>query len=439
MTETMDSTAELKSIFNNRGGDWRERLGVVVATMREMSRQTDPQEMVRAFGRGMKRFRVGEAFVSVSRRDLEPPRYRITRSSLWGDLVNPWRDRDLLPIFDRGLLGELLYGDEPRVIDDLHVPDDDPAAEHLAGYRSLLAIPQYNGGIAKNMTLMLHSQPGGFELDGFPELVLRSNLVGQVTNSLVLSGELQRAYEAVDRELKLVADIQRSLLPKTLPRIPTLDLAAHYQTSRYAGGDYYDVLPLPDGRWGILIADVSGHGTPAAVMMAITHSIAHTYPGPPTPPSNLLNFLNAQLNKHYTSESETFVTAFYGIYDPATRRLSYASAGHNPPRLMRCEDGTIDSLDAARRLPLGIAAEEVYGEHTHELRPGDQIVFYTDGVTDAEAPDGRMFGLERLDGVLSQCTNRASNLIEGVLAALDDFTEGRPAADDRTLLVAKVS
>ncbi len=114
----------------------------------------------------------------------------------------------------------------------------------------------------------------------------------------------------------MVADIQRSLLPQVLPTIPTLELAAYYRTSRWAGGDYYDFFPLPDGRWGILIADVSGHGTPAAVMMAITHSLAHSLPGPADPPAALLGHVNRQLSHRYTAANEVFVTAFYGVYDP---------------------------------------------------------------------------------------------------------------------------
>ena len=127
----------------------------------------------------------------------------------------------------------------------------------------------------------------------------------------------KQAYEIVERELKVVADIQRSLLPQVLPKIPTLELAAYYRTSRWAGGDYYDFFPLPDGRWGILIADVSGHGTPAAVMMAITHSLAHSLPGPADPPAAMLGHVNRQLSNRYTTSNEVFVTAFYGVYDPA--------------------------------------------------------------------------------------------------------------------------
>src|SRR5690606_22631128 len=121
------------------------------------------------------------------------------------------------------------------------------------------------------------------------------NLFGRATHNLVLAERLEETYTAVDRELQAVANIQRSLLPSELPKISTMRLAAHYQTSRRAGGDYYDFFPLADNRWGILIADVSGHGTPAAVMMAITHVIAHTQPGQATPPSRMLNFLNDQL------------------------------------------------------------------------------------------------------------------------------------------------
>jgi sigma-B regulation protein RsbU (phosphoserine phosphatase) len=194
---------------------------------------------------------------------------------------------------------------------------------------------------------------------------------------------------------------------------------------------------LPGGLWGILIADVSGHGAGAAVLMAIMHTIAHDYPGPPTPAGQLLEFVNRKLATRYTVESGTFVTAFYGIYDPALRTLRFASAGHNPPRLKRCGDGSIASLDAKARLPLGILEDETYEDATIELRPGDQILFYTDGITEAQNDAGDQFGQERLDGVLGRCRG-AAGIIDDVLEAVERFTGGRPADDDRTLLVARV-
>jgi sigma-B regulation protein RsbU (phosphoserine phosphatase) len=428
-----------RGLFDEVAHDWRERLDLIVETMKEMSRQTDPQEMSRAYGKRMRSLRPTDRSMSISRRDLKSPWFRVTRSSLWKEDVNPWKERDRLPLLKGGLLADLIYDDEPVLFDEVQVSDDDPAAEYLEGMRSLLAIPMYDRGVALNMVLLMREEANAFNREDFPEIVWMANLFGRATHNLVLSDQLKSAYEAVDYEMKVVADIQRSLLPKRMPNIPTMSLAAHYQTSHRAGGDYYDFFPLPDGKWGILIADVSGHGTPAAVLMAVTHSLAHTYPGPPTPPGRMLDHVNHHLAALYTSQSDTFVTAFYGIYDPADRSLTYASAGHNPPRLKRCVDGTLALLNGVAGLPLGIAPHQTYRERTHQLVPGDQLVLYTDGITEAHNEHGEMFGLERMDKVLENCSVRASDLLESVLAALKEFIGSQPAHDDQTLLVAKIS
>jgi sigma-B regulation protein RsbU (phosphoserine phosphatase) len=426
-------------LFDEVARDWRERLDIIVETMKEMSRQTDPQEMSRAYGKRMKTLRPTDRMVSISRRGLKYPWYRVTRCSLWKEDINPWKDRDRLPLLAGGLFAELLYGDEPRLFDDVRPADDDPSGDYLDGMRSMLAIPMYDEGVALNMVLLMREEAEAFSQEQFPEIVWLSNLFGRATHNLVLSEKLKTAYDAVDYEMKVVADIQRSLLPRQMPDIPTLSLAAYYHTSHRAGGDYYDFFPLPDGKWGILIADVSGHGTPAAVLMAVTHSLAHSYPGEPTPPGRMLEHVNQHLTARYTVSSDTFVTAFYGIYDPGERSLTYASAGHNPPRLKRCVDGTLDLLDGATGLPLGIAPAETYRERTYRLVPGDKLVLYTDGITEAHNEQGEMFGLSRLDKVLENCAIGASDLLESVLAALKEFTGAQPMHDDRTLLVAKIS
>ncbi len=434
--------SEHRGIFDGVTGDWRETLAIIDETMRDMSLQTDPQAMVRAYVSRLRQLMPADRYLSLSRRDLEPPYYRITRSSLWDREVDPWKERDRLPLLRGGLLGELIYGDGPRLIDDIEplLAPDDPGAEYLRGMRSLMAVPHYDRGVGLNMVLSMRAEPAAFDKDRFPEWVWISTLFGRATQNLVLSQQLQAAYATVDKELKLVADIQRArCCPRHLPKLPTLDLAAHYQTSRWAGGDYYDAFPMPCGRCGILMADVSGHGVPAAVLMAITHSIAHAHPGDPEPPGRLLTHLNQHLSERYTADGETFVTAFYGIYDPKGPRLRYACAGHNPPRLMRCSTGETFALDGVSSLPLGIDGNVTYEEHTQELQPGDQLLFYTDGITEAEGPDGSPFGTERLDRVLTRCTLDATDLLHAVIEAVDEFTAGLPAADDRTLLVAKVS
>jgi len=251
-----------------------------------------------------------------------------------------------------------------------------------------------------------------------------------------LSNDLRDAYEAVDRELKAVAAIQRSLLPAGLPHIPTLALAAHYQTSRRAGGDYYDLFEFPDDKWGILIADVSGHGTPAAVLMAITHSIAHMVCDPPAPPARLLAAINERLCNLYTMDGGQFVTAAYAVYDPTARQVIYASAGHPPPRIRRC-NGSVESLDEARSLPLGILHSEHYDESSATLGPGDALVLYTDGITEARSPAGELFDMQRLDESIARGVAGPDDIIQQILSDVDRFTEGRAASDDRTLLVAQ--
>jgi len=420
-----------------QGGGWEQRLADIVQTMREMSRQTDPQMMVQAYGSRVRKINPADRMVALSRRGLPAPQYRITRSSTWKPGINPWKQKQLLPLLDRGLLGELLYGDEPRIIDDLHVPDDDPAGEYFQGMRSLQAVPLFDDGVALNMVVVMRKEPAAFDRERLPEQVWIGNLFGLATQNLVLSDDLKRAYEAVDRELQAVAHIQRSLLPAELPHIPTLQLAAYYQTARRAGGDYYDFFPLPDGKWGILVADVSGHGTPAAVLMAITHSIAHLCCDPPAPPARLLGAVNARLSTVYTADSGNFVTAGYGVYDPAERTIAYASAGHPPPRVRRA-DGHVAPLKSPPGLPLGIDPDEQYDESVHALHPGDTILFYTDGITEARDPDGDLFEAHRLDEVLSHSEGDAQELVSHTLAAVERFARGLAPFDDQTLLAARV-
>ncbi len=419
-------------------GEWQPRLELIVETMREMSVQTDPQAMVSAYRERMRQLNLSDGMVALSRRDLPAPKFRITRSTLWQEEINPWTQVHRLPVLEGGLLGELIYADRPHVIDELLVDPHDPGADHLAGYRSLVAIPLFDQGTSLNMVALLRRTPNAFRRESLPELVWQANLFGRATYNLVLRHELKQAYDQVEHELNVVADIQRSLLPARLPSIPSLSLAAHYQTSRYAGGDYYDIFELPNDRWGILIADVSGHGAPAAVLMAVTHSIAHAYAGPPTTPGRLLGFINHHLCARYTNGTPMFVTAFYGVYDARSHELHYACAGHNPPRLKRAGCASVVSLDGAGNLPLGIEPCESYGEAFQKLQPGDQVVFYTDGITEAQNPAGEQFEVERLDQVLGGCRS-ASEVIASVLDALGRFTAGRPAADDRTLLVATVA
>lgn len=419
-------------------GTWQERLQAIVETMREMSRQTDPQEMVSLYVRRMQELLPVDRRLSLSRRGLRAPQFRVTRYSGWEEDINPWAEGQRLPMLSGGLLSTLIYGDQPVIIPEIEIDPEDPAAEYLSGQRSLMAIPLFDQGTALNMVVLTRAEPDAFREEELPERVWMANLFGRAAQTLVLADQLNAAYREVDRELEVVADIQRSLLPAELPQVPTLRLAAHYETSRRAGGDYYDFFPLTHGRWGILIADVSGHGTPSAVVMAITHCIAHLHSDDDHAPAQLLRYLNRHLSSRYTNQSGHFVTAFYGIYDPATHQLRYASAGHNPPRLRHCGRWEVEALDGANAFPMGFMPDVEYREATITLQAGDRLVLYTDGITEAANAHGELFGVARLDHVVADCRDDAPAALRKLLQAVNGFTGGQVLGDDRTLIIIDV-
>jgi sigma-B regulation protein RsbU (phosphoserine phosphatase) len=423
---------------------WQEELEIVDRTMRAISGVTDPEELVTIYWENIGELMPIHDYVAVSRRDVEPPFYLVTRSSRFTEDLNPWTQRDRLPKLSGGLLGEILYGNRPVVIDDLpaRLAPADPAHFYLQGFGSLIASPHYDGGESLNCTALL--MPPGQEIPRsmIPTLHWHSGLFGRGTQNLVLRNRLATALAALDRELQTVGDIQRSLLPAELPMIPGFELAAHYRTSARAGGDYYDFFPLdhPAGGWGLFIADVSGHGTPAAVLMAITHAIAHAHPGTHTPPPELLRHLNDRLTRSYT-RGGTFVTAFYAVLDPATRTLTYSTAGHNPPRLVR--DGHVLPLNKDATIPLGIDEGLSFAQSTVTLVPGDLLLLYTDGVTEAPAPAGPpaprdLFGTDRLDAVLLSCGQlTAGACIARIRAEVAAFTANAAPADDQTMIAIR--
>lgn len=419
-------------------GDWQERVDRVVETMRKISLQRDPQTVVRLYSEHVQQVSPIDRLVSVSRRGLDAPWYRIARNSDWDQQPNPWKERQRLPVLQGGLIGELAYGNRPVLIDELDVAPDDPGAQYLAGMRSLIAIPVFDQGEALNTAIMMRRAPAAFDREQFPQQVLLTSLFGRATHNLVLSEELREAHAHLDRQQAIVGEIQRKLLPPELPQIPNLDLSVHYEAAENAGGDYYDVLPLADGRWGLLVADVSGHGTPAAVLMAITRAITHLVPGSVTQPGDFLGFLNEHLAESYTNGTGTFVTAFYGVFCPESRVLEYSIAGHPPPRLKRCADQSLHILEGAARLPLGIQAQHEYVDHAIALRPGDQIAVYTDGITEARNAEGAFFGFDRLDRALDDCQPDAHGMMRAIVGGVRRFTGNRPADDDATLLVARI-
>jgi sigma-B regulation protein RsbU (phosphoserine phosphatase) len=263
-------------------------------------------------------------------------------------------------------------------------------------------------------------------------------LLGRAIESQKLANQLASTCRALDSELKAAADIQRWLLP-SLPELDDIGIAASYRTARYSGGDYYDVGRLPDGRIGVLIADVSGKGAAAAVLMAMLRSIVHDEVDRTglIGPSALLDYADGRLRAMGLSEHSAFVTAFCGALDRVTGEFVYSCAGHNPPRLLNAHDRTIASLSGAATVPLGLLdTPHSHTEETTVVSPGDLLLLYTDGITEARSPAREFFGVERLDHVLRHLPDPITPdaAVAGISKAVAMFEGDGLPADDQTLV-----
>lgn len=423
---------------NFLGMPWQRRVQHIVDTMREVSTKTDPQEMVRAYAARMRGTIAPGHILGLSRRGLSSPAVRITRSSRWARQPDPWRSTHELPTVEGGILAEWMYSGQPVIHHDFQAPKGDPAYEYLEDARSLVVIPHFEDGEAVNVVVHTSPKPGAFDEERFPDFVLQSILFGRSTKNLVLARELKEAFDALDAEMRSVQDMQMSLLPSIPPSLESVDMAVHYQTSTRAGGDYYDFFDLGDNLCGTLIADVSGHGTPAAVLMAIVHAIAHLTPGKPTPPDQVLTFINRALTSRYTAQRGAFVTAIYATYDQRTRTLTYANAGHPEP-LIRDTDGTVRELAHPEGgLPLGILEDVKYESASVQLSPGQAIAVYTDGITEAFNAQKDMYGVERLKAAISAAPADAGAIVANIVEDLGKFAGLDNRSDDRTLVVGVV-
>ena len=251
-----------------------------------------------------------------------------------------------------------------------------------------------------------------------------------------LKREVEQKKDALEDELEAASDVQRRLLPKKLPEIAGLKLAVHYETSLYAGGDYYDIAKMADNQWGFLVADAEGHSAPAAVMMAMTCALFRSYPEPPTEPGELLFFLNQHLCK---VADPSFVTALYIVYDADHHSLKIARAGHPPPMIYRSAEKNAIEYSCGGVFPLGIDPYEQVPVTEAELQPGDRILLYTDGITERFSIDGKTYGEERLLRQLEGDGNlQPEELLTAIMKDVDDFANGRPADDDQALFLGIV-
>jgi sigma-B regulation protein RsbU (phosphoserine phosphatase) len=248
-----------------------------------------------------------------------------------------------------------------------------------------------------------------------------------------LERELRRNRDRLDKELAGAARMQQLLLPPVMPPHPLVSFASFYQTSRHAGGDYYDVLTLGNDRFGILVADVSGHGAPAAIVMAMIRAVVHTYPGVADDPPAVLHYINRHFE--FLWDTPMYATASYAVIDANRATVQLSSAGHPLP-LIASRDGRVEGVSTDTTMCLLWNELKEVPCTEHPIAPGDRWIFFTDGITDRQAVDGTMFDMERLCAAVSRnSTGLPSDIVKAIVSDLEAFSGAQEPEDDQTLLI----
>ncbi len=242
-------------------------------------------------------------------------------------------------------------------------------------------------------------------------------------------------HQTVAQELALAGEIQASFLPDALPNIAGWQLAATLEPARETSGDFYDLIPLSNGRFGLVIADVVNKGMGAALYMALCRTLIRTYAVEHDTQPDLV-FKAANRRILLDTHTKLFVTVFYGVLEPTTGLLTYCNAGHNPPYLLT--DQNKGPVQALRRtgMPLGIFNEVTWEQKSVQLAPGDVLVLYTDGIPEAQNRKEAFFGDERLQELIQSNQGRSAQEIQAaLLAEVREFRGGASQDDDITLMV----
>jgi sigma-B regulation protein RsbU (phosphoserine phosphatase) len=306
-----------------------------------------------------------------------------------------------------------------------------PDAEHL------LAVPVEVEGERRGM-LVVGDKESRSGVGPFPDEDRRA--LALFANQAALALEQARLHqealekERLEREMELAAQIQQGILPRKLPAVAGCEVLGWTRPARHVGGDYWDVVPLPDGRFALLVADVSGKGVSAALLVATLHSALRLLLARGERTETMLQAVNQHLIDF--SAANRFVTLLLVALDATTGELAYVNAGHNPGILLRA-DGSFERL-AACAVPLGLLPGPPYHESALRLGPGDLLCIYSDGVTEAASRSGEEWGLERLESLLSRLQAAPLPELRSVLdRELRDFGDGLPQGDDQTVLLLR--
>ncbi|MFQ6101982.1 MAG: PP2C family protein-serine/threonine phosphatase [Anaerolineae bacterium] len=305
----------------------------------------------------------------------------------------------------------------------------------VLGLRSILCVPLRIKDKVSGVVYVDNRLQAGIFAPADRELLVA------IASSAAIAIENARLYEVavetgrLERELQMAYEVQAELLPRETPQVPGWEFAARWQPAREVAGDYYDFIPGHGGQLGLVIADVSDKGMPAALFMALTRSIVRASVNRAPSPADGIAHANRLICADSTGGM--FVTLFYALLNAETGEITYVNAGHNPPLLCRADQDHLTELTRTG-MALGVVEDTPFEQRALRLNPGDFILLYTDGVTDATDAHGQDFGMERLQRVVLDHRHAPAADVMAVLErAIGDFASSAAPFDDVAMVVMR--
>ena len=296
----------------------------------------------------------------------------------------------------------------------------------------LMELLQSHPQLASTMVNVLSHRLDNTNVATFRDLTEKNRQLQQAFDELQAAQEQLIEKERLERELKVAAEIQMSILPDTLPVVEGFDFGGRILPARQVGGDFYDVFPLDHRKFGVLIGDVADKGVPSAIFMARAHALIIAEADSVISPGDVLR----RVNKHITrlEKSTQFVTALYGVLDINTGEFEYARAGHEPPLLLTA-DGEVKRLPHKPGMALGLWEEITLDEYRVHLPQDSMLMMFTDGMTDCRNPKGEPYGLDRIKKTLSGLSvATAQSACDQLFDSLMYYQSGARQDDDVTLM-----
>jgi sigma-B regulation protein RsbU (phosphoserine phosphatase) len=358
-----------------------------------------------------------------------PPRRDPSLGDLLRELPAGLRSRDLQTLFNRDAANAF------RVLTREHAPAAEPTG-WLARIRLLFFGITFKLSPARRLLFLFATV--AFVLGLLQTLnQARSGIAALWLGLAFAALVFLLALELVDRvvvrdELEVARQLQRELLPRAAPALPSYSFAHSYRTANEIGGDYYDFVPLADGRWALVVGDASGHGMAAGLLMAIAAAVLRLATELDPTPTRVVELVNRALCN--TGDRHAFMSLFYAVLDPQTGELEYVCAGHPFPLLRRVDGSSVELGKGG--LPLGIHEQlNVVTEKT-TIGIGELLVLYTDGIPETVNPSGQAFGFERI-AAQTRAETEPRVLHDRLLAALDAHRGNSPMLDDLSLVVMR--